>query len=345
MADKYLSLQEALGILRITEDKFETLISNGEIKAFRTQGKVKFKDADVASLASRLESINMDSVIDDDELPSVNDSSEVMPAVEMETLEDSDFTIELPDEVVSGDPTLSSSGLSLEEEDSLVMEVDDFGLEEKGSDTNPSDITIHEEDLDLNIEDENFGTSDITLQDEVYGTSELTVQEDAINTSDLTVQEDAVNTSDLTASDDAFGTEADLTVDDSEVLEEEGPVATRGSDRRSRRTSGRMQPASETTSNYILWVILASLTLVAYIWSLLYVLPYQYYDTNNPLSKDTINVPDYMSSHKDWIVEKFMADSKSSRVVDAPYTKELFSEKAAAGGVPEETPAPPATPE
>lgn len=330
MADKYLSLDEALKILRITEDKFETLISNGEIKAFRTQGKVKFKDADVASLSSRLENINIESVIDDDELPSVNDSSEVMPAVEMETLEDSDFTIELPDEVVSGDPTLSSSGLSLEDEDSLVMEVDDFGLDEKekGSDTNPSDITIHEDDLDLNIEDDNFGTSDLTLQEEVYGTSELTVQEDAVNTSDLTVQEDAVNTSDLTASDDGFGTEADLTVDDSEVIGSGDKEAmSRQSGRRSSRRSGRSEVESETTSHYVLFLIFASLTLVAYMWALIYVLPYHYYSTNDPLKNDAraATIPEYLSGQRDWIVEKFMAEKKSERVVDAPFTRELFS--------------------
>lgn len=341
MADKYLSLEEALSILRISEDKFETLISNGEIKAFRTQGKVKFKEADVNSLSSRLENINIDSVIDDDELPSVNDSSEVMPAVEMETLEDSDFTIELPDEVVSGDPTVSSSGLSLEDEDSLVMEVDDFGLEEKekGADTNPSDITIHEEDLDLNIEDDSIGTSDITLQDEVYGTSELTVQEDAVNTSDLTVQEDAVNTSELTASDDGFGTEANLTVDDGEVIES-GKEESRHSGRRSsRRSSGRSETASETTSHYVLFLIFASLTLVAYLWALIYVLPYHFYGSNNPLDKSpaAATVPDYLSGSRDWFVESFMESNKSQRVVDPVFKKESFSEtesKAPEGEVP-----------
>ena len=340
MADKYISLDEALAILRISEDKFETLISNGELKAFRTQGKVKFKDTDVASLSSRLESINMDSVIDDDELPSINDSSEVMPAVEMESLEDSDFTIELPDEVVSGDPTASSSGLSLEDEDSLVMEVDDFGLEEKGSDTNPSDITIHEEDLDLNIEDDNFGTSDITLQDEVYGTSELTVQEDAVNTSDLTVQEDAVNTSDLTASDDGYGTEANLTVDDGEVIEtdDKEEAVSRGSDRRSSRKSARTSAAPETTGLHIFFLIIASLTLVTYIWSLIYILPYHYLDTNNPLSIKKTVVPDYMSGQRDWAVETFMSEGKSGRTIDTPFTRELFSDKAAAGEVPAAVP-------
>lgn len=330
MADKYLSLEEALAILRISEDKFETLISNGEIKAFRTQGKVKFKEGDVASLSGRLENINIESVIDDDELPSVNDSSEVMPAVEMESLEDSDFTIELPDEVVSGDPTLSSSGLSLEDEDSLVMEVDDFGLDEKekGSDTNPSDITIHEDDLDLNIEDDNLGTSDITLQDEVYGTSELTVQEDAINTSDLTVQEDAVNTSDLTASDDGFGTEANLTVDDGEVIESSDKDDSRQSRRSSRRSSGRMEATSETTSHYVLFLIFASLTLVAYLWALIYVMPYSYFGTNNPLdqSPKAATIPDYLSGNRDWFVEKFMESNKAERNPSPVFKRESFSD-------------------
>lgn len=341
MADKYLSLEEALAILRISEDKFETLISNGEIKAFRTQGKVKFKEADVSSLSSRLENINIESVIDDDELPSVNDSSEVMPAVEMESLEDSDFTIELPDEVVSGDPTVSSSGLSLEDEDSLVMEVDDFGLDEKekGSDTNPSDITIHEDDLDLNIEDDSIGTSDITLQDEVYGTSELTVQEDAINTSDLTVQEDAVNTSDLTASDDGFGTEANLTVDDGEVIESSDRDDSRQSRRSSRRSSGRMEASSETTSHYVLFLIFASLTLVAYLWALIYVMPYSYFGTNNPLdpSPKAATIPDYLSGNRDWFVEKFMESNKAERQVSPAFKRESFSDiekKPTEGAVP-----------
>lgn len=326
MADKYISLEEALRFLGIQEDKFETLISNGEIKAFRTQGKVKFREGDVNELASRLESINVESVVDDEELPSLNDSSEVMPAVEMETLEDSDFTIELPDEVVSGDPTASSSGLSLEEEDSLVLNVDDFGLEDDsnvGADTNPSDITIHEEELDLNVEDDSIATSDITIQDETYGTSELTVQEDAVNTSELTVQEDAVNTSEMTV-DDGYGTEAGLV--NADEIEESSDESS--SQKGSRRTSGRRSssrtPVAETTSYYMLFVIFSALTLVVYVWSLLYTLPYHYYKNNNPLTTKTV-IPDYVVGQRDWMKDQIISNNKDDRSVDAPFKKETFS--------------------
>lgn len=359
MADKYLNIDEVLSALNIEEDNLETLISNGEIKAYRTQGKVKFKETDVSDLADRIDSINMDSVIDDDELPSLSESSEVLPAVELEELEESDFTIELPDDIAAGDPSLSGSSLALEDEDAFALDGnDDFDLDgeevEVGSDTNPSDITINADDLDLDLDDsgDSFATSDITIQDDDedrYATSDLTVQEDAVNTSDLTVQEDAINTSELTVQDDAvntsemtvddgFGTEASLTVQDGEFaddddLEEDDDSASRskrrpassGSNRRSARSSGTY----EYTQVSMLWPVFLVLTLVASLFSLQYILPYLYYNDNMIDEKTKVVIPKLLEGSKEWALKTF-GDENRFPPVDAVLRFEMDTGDAAA---------------
>jgi len=359
MADKYLSLEDALSVLGIEEEQFELLIANGEIKAFRTQGKVKFKDGDVQDLFDRLDSINLDSVIDDDELPDISESSEMLPAIELEELEDSDFTIELPDDVASGDPTQSSSSFALEDEDSLMVDVDDLDLDDDEIES-PSDITIDADDLDLDLdldEEDDLVTSDITIQEDAVNTSELTVQEDAvntseltidddsINTSELTVQEDAVNTSELTVNDD-FGTEAGLSVDEDEVEEEDDEDDYEDSRRSSRRGSGRRssrQAAYEKSRTPILWTVLLIIIILVQLWTVLsYYVPYYYYKMyeNKVNVRNPVKVPPFLKSQVEWANKNFKPKNKNYPTPEPETTFEIFSEATGVDEAPEDGSAP-----
>ena len=53
MADNYLSFEEAMDTLGISQDELEELVGEGKLRAFRVGGETKFKEADVQELAEQ----------------------------------------------------------------------------------------------------------------------------------------------------------------------------------------------------------------------------------------------------------------------------------------------------
>ncbi len=53
MAENYLSFEEAMDALGISQDELEELVGEGKLRAFRVGGETKFKEADVQELAQQ----------------------------------------------------------------------------------------------------------------------------------------------------------------------------------------------------------------------------------------------------------------------------------------------------
>ncbi|MBN2712785.1 MAG: hypothetical protein JXR97_10205 [Planctomycetes bacterium] len=294
MADtRFISFDEAMQILSVAEDELHDLVAANELRAFRVDREMKFKEGDVRDLASGVKASSGDSgvlSIDDADVVMVDADEDIVLAddaadFEMEDVElvDADEGVpELDDMVVAddGDVTVSMDSGELEvasiEEDSggtMVIEDDGFELEGASDHTQPivedgatqvalSSTGGSTEPVLESPGTDGLGTEEIIFEDEDLAIGSL--DDDMVGTQEVTVQEAAVGASDLTIRDDT-GVSAAVMEDDVEAT----GASRRVSARRSGRSSVRRTLQVTRAKGDGLWAGILGVTALAMLYPMM----------------------------------------------------------------------------
>jgi len=218
--DRYLSFEDTMKALNVGEDDLLNLVAANELRAFRIDREMKFKESDVKSMATARGGGQADIVdIEDADVVMVDAPGEVKidavpiledaPAVDEALPEEPEVV--LLDEDVGGAAATEEIALEdeaggtvlLEDED---IELDTVGAAEEGQTEMASATELApaadqtEAVLDAPTRRDGLGTEEIvfededlaigSLDDEASGTQEVTVQEGAIADEDVTIAEE-----------------------------------------------------------------------------------------------------------------------------------------------------------
>jgi hypothetical protein len=138
MAD-YFSFEEVLGELSVDEDELKRMVSEGELRAFRSENKMKFKREDVENLKKGR--VSEPTVI----LPSTPTPPKGMPAVDDTALE-LDLGPDVAEERKSTEEMLPKTKTSHGEEP-LVFDDTDVNMEEVAAAKAPDETFAEEEEV------------------------------------------------------------------------------------------------------------------------------------------------------------------------------------------------------
>jgi len=155
---EYMSFEEVTGTLELDEDSLKRMVADGEIRAFRNEGRTVFKREDVDHLR---EALSAEPVI----VPAGNEESEALSEDDLETVLNIEGLgeIDLSEEI----ETAAATSVEDEEEDTFVV-VEDGGMggpsdtvsiEEATGDT----VTLGDE---TSVEEETFVLSEADIGDE-----------------------------------------------------------------------------------------------------------------------------------------------------------------------------------
>ncbi len=164
---EYVSFEEAEGLLEIDEESLKRMVAEGEVRAFRTEGRTAFKREDIERLK---EAMAAEPII----VPP-GEGSDALSEDELETVLNIEGLgeIDLGEEIEAARPKAeveSPPGEAEEEEDTFVV-VEESSSADAPSDTTASEplakdtITIEDETA-VEVEEETFVLSEADIGDE-----------------------------------------------------------------------------------------------------------------------------------------------------------------------------------
>jgi len=252
VAEEYLTFDETVAKLGVSEDELLNMVSGNTLRAFRIDRETKFKLEDVEAVALgggaasapaedivALDSSDMFDIEEEPEIAAAPDSGDSGEIFEIDDLPDDIVMVDEGDSSeleVTADLTDASSDI-IEPDESISM----VELEQESSmvDFGDDSLEILEPDADSDI-DSNSELEETVMTDSssINNTEELSVDEDDFDfsTQEVTVQEDAITEDEIGGDPTVVGYDDD----EGEVAEEEEEFEDEGyspaSARRSRRS-------------------------------------------------------------------------------------------------------------
>lgn len=208
--ERYLSFDETMKALGVTEDDLLNLVAANEIRAFRIDREMKFKQSDVQAMAKKAGAGSDDVIsiedagavlVDVPEEVDLQAAADTIPA----TAED---VVLLDEEVEQAAPAAATEAISLEDEGEGTVVLSDDMLDADDESATQTQVAlsgagepeVHTEMAMAPTGSEGLGTEEIVFEDEdlaigslddsSFGTQEITVKEAAIDDADVTVADE-----------------------------------------------------------------------------------------------------------------------------------------------------------
>ncbi len=291
MADNFLTFEQTMEKLGVTEEELLNMVASNELRAFMKNREMHFKDVDISGVTKDIvadavveekEAVDDGLQIDDGVLVIADDEDNDLAPPEAEVITEQKSAIK--ETVITDAVGVDSEDISemLDDEpdsdNDLIVEPDEEIIEPEavtetsvevvmGNDTEDKtiiiddDISIEDDEIELSVESDSgvgLGTEEIVFEDD-----DLSIgleDEDEMVTEQVTIEEEAISVDDdeLAIEDDVVAATAIIDDDDMSIDEEPEAIG-RGGAKRSQRTSARRRPPVDSSEKIptgsLIWAI------------------------------------------------------------------------------------------